>query len=89
MFRHHAISILVVVLLFLQHPVLVLFLIVIPVVISPGDWIWRQLSVPLSSLFEAAAHLPPMSAGCCCRFYLSQFSRMSHHTHLVQMALFI
>jgi hypothetical protein len=29
------------------------------VVISPGDWIWRQLSEPLSALFEGTAHLAP------------------------------
>jgi hypothetical protein len=29
-----------------------------------------------------------LSATCCCRLYLLQFSRMSHHTHLVQLALF-
>jgi hypothetical protein len=28
------------------------------VVISPGDWIYRQLSETLSALFEGAAHLP-------------------------------
>jgi hypothetical protein len=29
------------------------------VVISPGDWIWRQLSEPFSALFEGASHLVP------------------------------
>jgi hypothetical protein len=29
------------------------------VVISPGDWIWKQLGELLSALFEGAAHLAP------------------------------
>jgi hypothetical protein len=35
-----------------------------PVVISPGDWIWIQLSESLSALFEGVAQTPlPSSAG--------------------------
>jgi hypothetical protein len=29
------------------------------VIISSGDWIWRQLSEPLSALFEGVAYLVP------------------------------
>jgi hypothetical protein len=50
---------LVIVVLFLQHPVLLLVFNGSPVLISPGDWIWRLLGEPLSALFEGAAHLVP------------------------------
>jgi hypothetical protein len=60
------------------------------VVISPGDWIWRELGEPLSVLFEGVAHLAPSVSWLLLLWlYLLQFSGMSHHTHLVQLALFI
>jgi hypothetical protein len=58
------------------------------VVVSPDDWIWRQLGEPLSALFEGAAHLAPTVSQLCCSVLSDESSHSPSPAGFVYLRFF-